>query len=398
MITEEFKKYVETINKKEVQDPLSVKPSIWSYPSWDYIEPKTRDGLLLEFLKSTLKRARNNVPLYRQSKNYSNPNFLNEIEKCDTIEEALQHIPVLLKDSAKEGVGFRRFIRENPTVLKPDDIKVAIVYKSGGTKGVPTPTYITDWDLEVESFALARCFRYGGFEKGDIIYNFYNPTHKGGREIEDAAKKLGMTVMTRRPEENLEKCIELIKSYKTNAVAAVQPPLTETDVTKKGAGVTFLDIIGQDFRLFGKKNNDSIIKKAFITGYQIPQSIIDLAHDYEIDMFTTDGASELIPIATSNIEKAGICKYNNQHLILGPHYTFIAKIEDDTIVPVREGEDGIVLHTTPVREGTPYFNYAIGDKAKLITTKCECGRTTPVIGNIRRIDRPDEILGGCRYT
>ena len=83
---------------------------------------------------------------------------------------------------------------------------------------------------------------------------------------------------------------------------------------------------------------------------------------------------------------------------MGPHLLSVVTIKDGVLVPAKVGETGIVLVTTIARQGTLFFNYAIGDKATVIATACDCGRTTPIIGNIHRVDNPSEIIeGGCRF-
>jgi hypothetical protein len=66
--------------------------------------------------------------------------------------------------------------------------------------------------------------------------------------------------------------------------------------------------------------------------------------------------------------------------------------------PAQVGEEGLLLVNTIARDGTIFINYAIGDKARVIATSCPCGRTTPIIGEIRREDNPTELAGGCRYA
>ena len=146
--------------------------------------------------------------------------------------------------------------------------------------------------------------------------------------------------------------------------------------------------------MFGKQ-----VKTAFVTGYSLPSEIIELSKRIGISLFTAWGASEAIVGSTSTSvgPASRLCQYNQQHLVIGPHYLGIAKRIGDRLEPVQEGEDGLLLVNTIAREGTLYFNYAIGDKATYLGSDCSCGRTTPVVSNIRRVDNPHEIAGiGCR--
>src|SRR3989338_5227812 len=379
-------------------NPLSLPVKIWGNIYWEFMDSHERDRILSSLFRFTLRRGIKTMPIYLNSSNYAsvNPSHIHSLRDLCTL-------PVLLKDGdPSAGVhGFRSLSRHDPHVLRPTDVSSSVPYDSGGTKGIPTPTHITPLDMKIEAHALAyRCFLPGGFHKGASAYNFYNPTHKGGRLIDDAAKLIGKNhIQTRRPEDDIEACIAKIKAYKTNIIAAVQPPLTPDANTKKGGGVSFINLVGHDHTVFGRKNN-GIVQRAFVTGFQLPEPLIELASEMDIDLFTTWGASEALPGATSTVlgPKTRTCQYNNQHLIMGPHLLSVVRFENGALVPAKVGETGVVLVTTIAREGTLFFNYAIGDKATVIADCCDCGRTTPIIGDIKRVNDPREMIdGGCRY-
>jgi len=399
---ETFRSLVELFDFSTDINPLSLPTKIWGNVYWEFMNPQQRDRILSSLFRFTLQRGMKKMPIYQKSASYSTiqPHNIHSLRD-------LCSLPVLLKDGdgAAGVTGFRSSIRNDPHVLRPTDITSSVPYDSGGTKGVPTPTHITYTDMQIEAQALAfRCFLPGGFTKGASLYNFYNPTHKGGRLIEEAARLIGKNhILTKRPEDDLDACIGKIKAYKTDIIAAVQPPLTPDAngaQSKKGGGVSFINLIGSDHSLFGRKNIGSIVQRAFVTGFQLPEPLIELAKEMDIDLFTTWGASEALPGATSTVlgPKTRTCQYNNQHLIMGPHLLSVVRFENGALVPAKVGETGVVLVTTIAREGTLFFNYAIGDKATVIADCCDCGRTTPIIGDIKRVDDPREMIdGGCRY-
>ena len=394
-----FAELIDSIDFSLNINPLSLPVAIWGNTYWEFMDARKRDRILSSLFRFSLERGMKTMPIYRRSQNYASvrPDQFNSLND-------LCKLPVLLKDGdASAGVdGFRKHAQADPHVLRPADISSSTPYDSGGTKGMPTPTHITHLDMEIEARALAfRCFISGGFHQGANLYNFYNPTHKGGRLIEEAARHIGKDhIVMKRPEDDIATCIAKIKSYKTQIVAAVQPPMTPDANTKKGGGVSFINLFGADHTIFGRKHDDSIVHRAFITGFQLPEPIIELSKDIDMDLFTTWGASEALPGATSTVLGPATrkCQFNNQHLILGPHILSVVNIEDGHLVPTRVGETGILLVTTVARQGTLFFNYAIGDKATVIANECDCGRTTPIIGNIHRVDNPTEIIeGGCRF-
>lgn len=376
--------------------PDTISSTIWADPQWDFANQKKRSYVLSRLLLSVVEQAKKEE-LYKKA--YA-PINIHELSKIETVEEALLQLPVLFKDNTSFGAkGFRSLAQQNPYIMKHGNHLIPTeVFKSGGTQGLPTPTFITEKDLELESKALGiRCFLPGGFAKQDRLYTTYNPAHKGGREIQKAALHIGMEVITRRPEDDLKNAIKIIKSYKVNAIATVQPPITEDDTTQKGAGITFLNLFKEEHEVFGKNGQ---IKKAFITGFKIPESILEVADSIGLELFTTYGCSEFIPLATSTKPaKNHSCKQNDQHILYGPHVVLVVKQEENQLVPVKKGEKGIVLITTlGIHPGrTLYLNYALGDTAILREKECECNRTTPIIGDIGRTDNASEILaGGCR--
>lgn len=305
----------------------------------------------------------------------------------------IQKLPILVKDTAKHSVGFREKIAKDPFVLLPTDLKrAATIYKSGGTRGVATPTFITAWDEEIESMALAKCFQYMKLSHDNVFLNTYNPTHKGGAEITKAMLSLGAKVVPRRTTDSAKEVVETIKNYKVTAIAAVQGPITEGDATKKGSGIDFLSLVEE-----GQDVLEDNLETLFITGYTLIPEIIAWAKTNDKKLATVLGSSEAIPQATSTIP-GDICKYNNLHILNGPHYVEVVKQESGELVPVKRGETGILLYTTIAREGTIYIRYAPGDSAKLVANEgeCDCGIKTPIISEIKRIDIPeDTIAAGC---
>ena len=393
-----FAEMMSSLNFSLDINPLSLPLSIWGNLTWEFMDAAERDKILSSFFRFTLRRGLKTMALYKNSHNYA----AIKPENFQSLSD-LMKLPVLLKDgdAAANIPGFRSLALYDPHVLRPSDVLSSVPYDSGGTKGLPTPTHITQIDMKIEGLALAhRCFLAGGFYRGANLYNFYNPSHKGGRLIEDAAKMLGKNhVLTRRPEDDLDTCMRKIKTYKTHIIAAVQPPLSADSNTKKGSGVSFINLVGSDHTVFGRKNK-GIVQRAFVTGFQLPEPLIRLSKELDFDLFTTWGASEALPGATSTVlgPEHRTCVFNNQHLIMGPHVLSVVRFQDGSIIPAKVGEEGVILVTTIAREGTLFFNYAIGDKATVIADHCACGRTTPIIGNIQRVDDPREVIdAGCRF-
>lgn len=377
-----FQEFIEKTKKSEVRDPRTTPPEIWAAKDWEKISKKETEEILLPYLKFQIQRATKNMPeIYR--------GYAERKMKISDFSD-LQKVPALVKDTE---VGFREKITINPFIMLPLDVKNAtVIYKSGGTRGSATPTFVTDWDELVESSALKKCFEYQEISSKDTVLNTYNPTHKGGRCITKAITMMGGRLIPRRTTESAKEVIETIEQYNINVLATVQGPITEGDKTKKGSGIDFLALVEA-----GQDTLEKKIDKLFITGYTLIPEVIAWAEANGKKLATALGSSEALPQATSTT-LGRICKHNNLHLINGPHYTEIVKQESGELVPVKRGETGILAYTTIAREGTIYIRYAPGDSARLVANpgECGCGIKTPIISEIKRIDIPeDTVATGC---
>lgn len=386
---EEFKRFLEDCAAGKYASPLDIPIEVWGMHGWEQLSRKKLEELLLPFIKFNLERAKKYMPVYESS--YKDLN----VKSIETMED-FWRIPALVKDSAVHGVGFREKVRANPYTMLPRDVKSPIfVFKSGGTKGVPTPTFITAKDREIESTAFARGYRYEGMKDGDIALSTYNPTHKGGEEIKEAFIKNGMTYIPRRTTDSAIDIINTILHYNVNVILTVQGPVSKGDAQSKGGGVDLMNLISA-----GEETLKERIRILFLGGYRLVDEAVEWVKANDKTLVTLLGSSEAIPQATNTGfgPKSRLCQFNNLHLLQGPHYMEILKEESGILVPVKKGETGILAYTTVAREGTIYIRYFPGDKATVLADygECNCGIKSPVITDVERIDIPEEVVEtGC---
>lgn len=391
-IDESFKEFLENFRADKFKSPLDVPPAIWGSHAWELIDKKTTEEILLLFIKYQIDRAKNTMPeIYKKA--YTERDI--SAKSIESIED-FWHVPGLVKDSNVSGVGIREKVRVNPRVMLPDDVKTGVcVYKSGGTKGVPTPTFITSLDREIESNAFKRGCEYEGMKAGDVSLSTYNPTHKGGEEIKEMLVKLGMVYIPRRTTDTVQDVIQTIKDYNVNVLFTVQGPVQEGDKQEKGPGITLLKLIDVGEEIL-KEN----IKILFLGGYRLIPEAINWAESNEIPLVTLLGSSEAIPQATcTNISPANrVCKHNNLHVLNGPHYIEILKEEDGVLVPTKNDEEGMLAYTTVARQGTIYIRYLPGDSALRLKGQgeCTCGLKSEIITDVGRMSMPEEVVEtGC---
>lgn len=389
-IEDEFREFVENCEQEKYKTAFDIPTKIWGMHGWEQTPKKEVEKILLPFIQQAVERAKKYQSAYRDGYKEINP------KKIETIED-FWRLPALIKDSGKHGLGFREKVRVNPYSMLPKDTKDPVyIFKSGGTKGVATPTMITALDREIESEGFARGYRYEGMNAGDIALTTYNPTHKGGECIKEAFIKNGMNYVPRQSTDTAEDVIETIKSYNVNVLLTVQGPLDNGDQEEKGGGA--LDLmnlieVGEDVL---EKNIDII----FLGGYKLIDEAIAWAESINKPLVSLLGSSEAIPQATNTGfgPKNRICKYNNLHLLHGPHYIEVLKDESGVLVPVKKGESGLLAYTTVARQGTIYLRYFPGDEATILAkeTECNCGIKSEIITNVNRIDHPEDVVStGC---
>ncbi len=386
-LDEEFKTFREEVVEGKYKNPLDVPAKIWGNFGWELLTKNELEELLLPFMRETILRAAKVMPMYKS--------VYKKLPKLESIRDVYS-VPILVKDSTTKGIGFRNKISKNPYILLPSDIQpTAQVYKSGGTKGIATPTFITPLDREIESWGFARAFAYAGFRQGDRVLSTYNPTHKGGEIAKEAILKLGAIYIPKRLTDSSEELIKTIELYNVNAIIASQGPIIRGDKESKGGGTNLLAMIEAGHDMIEQK-----VEKIVLGGYSLIDEVISWSETFNKPIASLLGSSEAIPQAGSTLFRGEgrTCKYNNLHIHNGPHYVEVVKQEGNDVVPVKRGEKGLLVYTTIAREGTIYIRYAPGDEATLVKgeSECECGLKSPIISNINRIDNPNEIIStGC---
>jgi Coenzyme F390 synthetase len=372
--------------------PFQIPPSYWGLHEWDTLSEDEVMNMLFPFIKFQLKRAKNSMEIYKNA--YKDI----DIDSINNMDDFNNKIPLLVKDSTIENIGFRGKVRENPYVLRPNDIKDPMyIYKSGGTKGVATPTFITKNDLIRESHSFARSFYYEGIRPGDVALSTYNPTHKGGEAIKEGLMLNGVTFIPIRTNETAEDIIKVIKDYNVNVLLTVQGDVLKGAQESKDAGVDFMSLVeaGQDVL---EKN----IKTLFLGGYKLIDEATAWANTFEKPLVNAYGACEALVLATNTPSNGvNLCKHNNFHLMYGPHIVEIVRYENGKLVQCKKGETGMVAITTIAREGTIYIRYLIGDKATVVADEgeCSCGIKSKIISNLSRIDNPQDLISsGCMCT
>jgi phenylacetate-CoA ligase len=103
-------------------------------------------------------------------------------------------------------------------------------------------------------------------------------------------------------------------------------------------------------------------------GVEVPATRKKIEEGLGIDAYDYYGLAEIGPtIASECKEKAGL-HWIEDHLL-------VEVIDPETMKPRSQGESGVLVITHLTKQATPMLRYWTNDIAKLVTTKCACGRT-----------------------
>lgn len=408
--SERFQKFVNDCKNGLYKKPTDVPPDIFALEDWNFLPRKEAEDLFLPFIRYQIDRALRTMPgvylkPYREVG--ISPESINSIED-------FWRIPPLPKDNTVQNPGLRiKTDQSGYGVVRPNDLEDKLVsagaYLSGGTmggSGQGVPTWLTEWDFEVETQASYRGLLATGIKTNSVVVNIYNISHKGGYVITKALNKLNkanyIQVKTTDTAKEVTKFIELSSrdGYELLLVGA-QPPIVEGDPQKKGSGRMLFDIRNENPKVF-RDNVDRIL----LGGFRIIPEVEALSKGSGKPITTIYGSTELMPVFfgtpydSKNPNK--ICTFNNLHEMLGPHYSEVIKYDEKTKtwIPAKPGENTVLALTSVFRQGTIYLRYIIGDAASVLREEqeCECGKSTSrVINEIKRIGKETEdiTLTGC---
>ncbi len=394
-------KYMATIETKSPldikklgwnSDLRSIDPSIFRDVEWDFMNPVERDELLGHIYSILVRRAQEKIPFYAELYKGIDTSRLADLGD-------ILNLPIVRKESTKFSKGLRDAVRQKMSLLKPVDVTGETIWTTTGSTGMTQiPIAYTEWDFEIENNAVARIWDSLGVTGQYNVYDCYNPAHPGGFMFPEVCRILGASHRFKPPEFSLEDVARELREWRDAGspytfLLAVPSPIGDPLERK---GTNFESLYNQATDVFGENG----INKVFLIGSGITPELIERieAEMHGIKVSGAYGTAEHRPLSYSPTDGdiTRVCKYNQQHLTLGPHYLFVGRDEGDKVVPIDEPGEGEVF-TIALRHGTPFILYKTGDLATVVTKNCPCGRTTPVIRNIRRYN-PKEIEGvGCRY-
>lgn len=281
----------------------------------------------------------------------------------------------------------------------PPEQKLWRKFTSSGSSGLrPKVSYYTREDWDVLTTTAARLHsKFLPLNKISRMFNCFSAAHVGAKFQEDSFSLLGLSVegahMTRTtPEAVLDQMMSSGASELGGFNALAIPPGLPSGAKGTSKGTNLDSLLNLDMDNFIGKNIRVIITSGSardVPGLNLKERVWEgnaMAGVEKTKFFEMYGYSESLPNAMD-------CEFNEGlHLAVGP--TFTEVLDEKTGKHVKNGERGLVV-ITGIRSGSRFIRYAVGDEATYVTDTCRCGRASPRLVNIERVEDMERLQQGC---
>lgn len=253
------------------------------------------------------------------------------------------------------------------------DIVQAI--SSSGTTGQPLYYALTQRDLEVFTDAIAHVWFTAGIRREDVVAHLVGlPMVAGGLPYADGFRRIGATLCW-------------LGGFATERIVR---DMRRLRVTALLATTSFALYLAQRWDEIGRETGiPSALKKVIgggEPGLGQPEIRARIQHGLALThLRETMGLGDVLPSMWGECEQQDGMHFNAQR------YVAVELIDPATgqQLPWRDGATGELVYTTFARDATPVVRYRSRDHARVVGTRCACGRTSP---RIRCIGRTDDML------
>ncbi len=323
----------------------------------DYLPAEQLRALQLDRLRKIVKRAFENVLLFRQrmEERGLTPDDLGSLDD-------LAALPFTTKGDLRDTYPFGLFASPLEEVVR--------LHASSGTTGRPIVVAYTKEDVAVWTSVMVRSFAACGLHAGDIIQNSYGyGLFTGGLGAHYGAEGLGATVIPISGG-NTDRQIQVMRDFGVTAICCT--PSYFVHLVER-AGELGVDLKSLPLRagIFGAEPWTDGMRKHAETAAGIRA-------------FDIYGLSEIIGPGVA-IE----CPCQNGLHIFEDHF-YPEIIDPDTGHSLPAGAEGELVLTTLSKFAMPMIRYRTRDITSLEVEPCECGRS---LRRMRRIGRrSDDML------
>jgi phenylacetate-CoA ligase len=317
----------------------------------DYLPRETLRQMQDERLCHTVRRAFENVELYRQrmEENGLRPG---DIRGLDDITR----LPFTVKRDLRDKYPFGMFASNLSEVVR--------LHASSGTTGKPIVVAYTQSDLEVWKEVIVRSLISYGLHRGDVIQVAYGyGLFTGGLGFHYGAEALGATVIPASAG-NTERQLMVMKDFGVTAICCT--PSYFLHLAERAQEID-LNLHSLPLRVgaFGAEMWTEAMRRR-------------IERDTAMKAFDVYGLTEIVGPGV-----AAECRCQNGLHIFEDHF-YPEIIDPQTLRPLPDGQEGELVVTTLTKQAMPMIRYRTRDITSLVTEPCPCGRT---MRRIRRISR-----------
>lgn len=323
------------------------------------VETMSREGIReiqLARLKMTMKRAYDRVPFYRERMDAVGL----KPEDIKSLKD-IQKMPFTVKTDLRDHYPYGLFAEPMENIVR--------LHASSGTTGKPIVAGYTKDDLANWAECIARLVTAAGATKNDIAQiSFGYGLFTGAFGLHQGLEKIGTTIIP-ISSGNTERQISIMHDF--GATILISTPSYALYMAETAEKMGLLDNIHIKYGIFGSE-----------------ASTEEMRHELEKrwGCIATEnyGLTEVMGPGVS-----GECLYKCGMHINEDH--FLCEIIDpETGEVLPDGEQGEMVITTLTKQGMPMIRYRTRDITRIITEKCECGRTSARMEKIK--GRSDDML------
>jgi phenylacetate-CoA ligase len=322
------------------------------------IETASRDeitALQLQRLRSTLQRAYDRVPHYRQAFDAKGVHP----DDCKQLAD-LAKFPFTVKKDLRDHYPFGLFAVPREQVVR--------LHASSGTTGKPTVVGYTKNDIATWAGLVARSIRAAGGRAGDIIQIAYGyGLFTGGLGAHYGAERLGCTVIPMSGGQT-EKQVQLICDLQPKIIM-VTP--------------SYMQVIIEEFARQGIDARDTSLKIGIFGAEPWTEAMRrDIEAKAGIDAVDIYGLSEVMGPGV-----ASECIESKDGPVVWEDHFFPEIIDPDSGEVLPDGSDGELVFTSLTKEALPIIRYRTRDLTRLLPPTSRAFRR---MGKI--VGRSDDML------
>ncbi|HOV33362.1 MAG TPA: phenylacetate--CoA ligase [Candidatus Hydrogenedens sp.] len=324
--------------------------------SVDYLPSDLLETMQLHRLQTMVKRAYENVPLYRErmDKEKIKPEHIRSLNN-------IRLLPFTIKADLRDTYPFGLFASPMNEIVR--------LHASSGTTGKPIVAAYTKEDIDVWSNAVVRSLAACGVDRGDIIQNAYGyGLFTGGLGFHYGGEALGATVIPISGG-NTDRQIMIMKDFNVTVISCT--PSYFVHIIDR-AHETSIDLKPFPLKIgvFGAEPWSEAMRQY-------------IEREANIKAYDVYGLSEISGpgIAIECLAQQGL------HIIEDHFYPEI--INPKTLEPVPDGEEGELVLTTLSKKAMPMIRYRTRDITAFYPEQCSCGRT---IRRMKKISRRSDDM------